>query len=705
MDSTTTQIEALLQQIKVIQRNSVQVTQRFKAHSTQMTMRAVRIRRDVKDWEAAIANIQATQEAVEITREMYHFPPCVDDVLMRGKRNPKLVCASIAHLAQAAVFLDSHPSTDAGEKLAVELKEKAASLVEIADKVVISTASTAMEAITGQPAGSSRRRESFSSPTTTTDLVVPLPARVLANLDSVGTITQALFKCSDRKNLGADCLKALTAVIYQNVARQIDRSYADDYTSVRAISRIYRKGSHPLLAISENARRDLAAGVTILNKLIIVPTEEDYELVDVAANLFSNVIARIVELFSEAVDTPVKELSARLQGTARRQHGRAQMDLAVVQLSSELMYTSLDFLTDLWRWRDLAALVPGDKSVSQDAANGKIETFSEVVKRFLEDFRRMKGTLEKDFLQAVECLYPKCNFSDVALDLSASLSPSWLPPSDCSTHETTSALMHVLAVVCTEYFGAAKIALAKKMHLRQLLNSSADAAVVSEAAQEVTNTVVEFVHDCLRGHAMDLSTIADVARHSQLQSGDAYKTSPVVNVPLFLLNNYHTILQAFDRESCFSSEKRKPIFRDLVEEIEGEADAAAEDFVNSWQRIFPPIEPPGAGEKWASTEIDIEVLRCVVESTDPLTKEQRLVVKCWYEEATANVIREVRNSSFHTLLKRAIRLKLLEGAAAEVQRIFGEMDKALGGRQWSRRPYRHIKPSISEIVSEINKLF
>lgn len=698
-------------------------------------LRSNRIRQDVVPWGTSQDQITETIEESFKAARSYQTPPFVPQVLNRRVKDPVLICRTIDHLVYANEYLSSKPSNDYGDKLADTMSEKLKQIVIVSNEAIQGAfvqATGRLGALSGMTSKDFRTPAKQSSRTAlASQNGLPLIFHSKVPLKDINSLVQKVYESFDsletvhvavRELLGEKMgavLKELFDAPYLEESEGAARDPSASHANLSALAKHYQPGAHKFIGHSASCRAMVKEVAEVVQEYILEPTNDDYNVTTMAAELaqpiFDHVMDRAVAAVQHDVpsDATVMFIESRGAGIGLHPAGRSSVN----RHFRDCIFVGLDAIAELWRWIELSEGLPGDAGDLQDHVRDKLSEYLDTIRECLMTYREAKG---------------KIRVKKLVLAATDNASKEWIPAVDCTVHESATNMLHMLRVLFTSYYGAAKLA----------LYGPGETAEDDVSARE---ELEEFVQDCVQGTIDDLVAIAQASLElsNTQESSHRYRAANVavktlggtakervrLDPDIFIINNASFLMEHLKKETCFTSKVRReplddappppkvthsgsdessdddkpppppqfketPVMSDVLQYLEDIRDEHVEAYCESWASMFPPMDD---GE-----------LRDVADPRNDdaiLTKEQRMAVKKWYGEVASRLERRLAHGSVHVVMDGAVRTALIDGASQHVRENFEKMEDVLNGREWSTQPIKWSKGDTAHWVDEMQKLF
>lgn len=702
-------------------------------------LRSSRIRLDVVPWETAQDQITATIEEACKAARSYQTPPFVPQVLSRRVKDPVLLCRSIDYLVYANEYLSSKPSNEYGDRLEETMSDKLKQIAIVANEVIHSSfvqATSRLGSLSGMPSKDFRtpRKPSLAFNSTSRTSGLPLIFHSKAPLKDIDSLVQKVYESFDSVEMvHVGVRELLTEKMGAVVSELFDAPYLEEaegstrdpsasHANLSALAKHYQPGDHKLMTNSASCRAMIKEVAEVVQTFILEPTREDYAVATMAGELCEKVFHQVMERAAAAIrfripaDVTVMFIESGGTGIGLFPAGRSTIN----RHFRDCIFIGLDSIAELWHWVQVADDLPGDAGDVQDTVRETLAGFLDTVRESLMTYRDAKGKIRAKALVTAATEHS---------------SKDWMPSVDCTVHESTTNMLHMLRVLFSSYFGATKLALHGPGD-----NAEDDA----DALQELE----DFVQACVEGTIDDLEAIALASMSLSNLRENSHRAKAVaaasktlgstgkercrVDVDIFIINNASFLLEHLKSEPCFYSKTRReavpvdpkcppkdvddsdsnhssedtknkqkyeevPIMRGVVQFLEDIRDEHVEKYCESWggPAIFPPLEEDDALRELEAERSDESLL----------SKEQRMAVKLWYREVADRLSRRLSHGSVHVVMDAGIRSALIDGASNHVLEKFEEMEDVLRGREWSTQPLKWSKREASEWVDELQKLF
>jgi hypothetical protein len=700
-------------------------------------LRSNRIRLDVVPWGTSQDQITETIEESFKAARSYQTPPFVPQVLNRRVKDPVLICRAIDHLVYANEYLSSKPSNDYGDKLAETMSEKLKQIVVVSNEVIQGAfvqSTGRMGAFNGMTSKDFRTPAKPGRGIIASHSGQPLIFHSKLPLKDIDSLVQNVYESFDSletvhvavRELLAEKMSAVLMELFDGPYLEESEAAARDqsasHANLAALVKHYQPGGHKLLGHSASCRSMVKEVAEVVSEYILVPTNDDYNVTTMPAELAQPIFDHVMQRAEAAVqhdlpaDATVMFIESRGAGIGLHPSGRSSVN----RHFRDCIFVGLDAIAELWRWIEVSDGLPGDAGDFQDHVREKLSEFLDTIRQCLMTYRDAKGQIRAKKLVSAA---------------TESVNKEWMPAVDCTVHESTTNMLHLLRVLFTSYFGAAKLA----------LHGPGETADDDTAARE---ELEDFVQACVEGTIEDLVAIGKAslvlsnmqdnshryrATNAAVKSlGGTAKERVRIDLDIFIINNASFLLEHLKKEPCFTSKVRKeplddappppkrtergsgsddssdedalppppqfkevPIMSDVLQHLEDIREEHVEAYCESWATMFPSIDEDTLREVADARHDEASVL----------TKEQRMAVKKWYGEVADRLERRLMHGSVHVVMDGAIRSALIDGASRHVLEGFEKMEDMLDGRDWSTQPLKWSKRDAAHWVDEMQKLF
>ena len=750
------QLEEHLNQLEVLQRASGKTLDQFAEATFDISSRTKRITNDVHEWELSQEHIATVIHEMNRASRCYNTPPYVFKVLARKEKDPALIGKTLDHVIFTEEYLDSHDSNRYGDSILERTRKRRAVIQTIAEEYIVSAFKSATGVTTtSHQAGSqlSSVQAAFGTPTRA-GLVKKSSLRNILEvakvfvsfpdeLQGVDELVKKVFLYFETTEMIAKGVKPLCSELITRRASEVfDATYVESYenTSMKGgfrsarregtTGKHYQKGDHRLIQASCMVRNLVVGASRVLKQYVLEPLEDSYDVIalpcEVALAGFDIIrhrLLRTIQIEPELFHDPTTMfLASRGTGIGL---------FAVTQDGSrafrDVLLGGVDLVEEVWQWKATANEIVGDNNDIIEKVDEVVAEFISRVTDLFETYASSKGEVDRDEL--------KKSVGEWSTD--------WFPAFDCSVHESATNVLYLLRVLYGQYFGSFKL----------LLQHGDSAAEEQDALAAVEN----YTARCIEATVRDLETVAEVALSLQSQD-DGEDGSPVAggepsalsvfrkkrlntsrcSPPIFLINNLTFLLDHLRKDPAFQArtmndpayeppaedeealheddddggdldttngtgrEERKgpaipqvPLVANIMEVLASNIERCVDEFRSSWESLFPSVSEDPTLSSVADMKYD----------ETPLSKSQRFAVKLWYGEVNRALKRKLEDGGVHVVIDTPIRSQLIDIATEIVTEKLEDMEGILGGKQWSTRPKKWMQRTLSDWITEIEKMF
>lgn len=673
--NSLTDLEEHIVQLHALSKASTKTLDAFADVSHSISVRAHQIYRDVKPWEVALENISGTIEEISKAARCYHAPPVLKPVLAERNTDPESISRCMDYLVYTSDYLGDHPPNEYGEVIAAQLQGQLDQIVNVGEKFI---RKAFFNAISKQP-GPARL---FSKH------IIKNEEALIGVPDVLGRLSQHFNRTSV---VHLDVKHLLETALKNAIDTSVNTGYAEEdvprnivKTQTGSQPHLYHRGDHPLLRVSKEARQMVSEIAACIDKYIIRPMQDDFDVVDmpgdVAVKAFDIISdkARTAIHFDKGIfkDPTAMFLASRGQGVGLYPGVRSFRDI---------VFIALDMVEEMWGWKVLVNDLPGDNNASKDHVDEDVDHFMMLVRNLLDGYVDSTGGLVK------ERLIQRTQLSGET---------DWFPALDCTAHESSTNLLYFQKVLFSSYYGALKLV---------LLGSSIDSTSEYLASKEVE----DYFSRCVSAHMNDIVTIA-IAVEELLQSPEwkkrhKSKSSPYICTEIFVINNALFLSQSYRRAKCFlkrvipaapaeglvakehvsSSAAPAMVVDTTLTLLEDMVSSNIDDFGLGWDNCIPALPK--------------ELLS--LSSTERLKKSELNGFLQWYSRARASINERVAICKGGAVMDSVIRQQLMQGAYKAVEKRFMEATNVVESYKKFHDPLKSIFPLGQEELSKIAGLF
>eukprot|EP00796_Vickermania_ingenoplastis_P005469 gene5469-3943_t len=619
--------------------------------SHSISVRAHQIFRDVKPWEVALENIEATIEEISKAAKCYHQPPALKAVLTEKDTHPDSIARCMDYLVYTDEYLTSHPPNEYGEIIRAQLDDQLDRIVTVSEKFIRNAFVAALKKPPGEALAPKDGNKIIKNCKALTGV-----SEVLSRLAQHFNRTEVVVV--DTKQLLETRLKNTVSILFSSAPAEDDVRQNSSAVHASGQRHHYHRGDHRLLAISKEARQMVKEVADCIHIHIIRPMDEDFSVVDMPGELATKIFdivadkARTAIHFDKRVlrDPTSMFLASRGQGVGLYPGARTFQDI---------IFVGLDIMEDMWGWKQLIHRLPGDNNEAKDHVDEAVDSFAMMVRELLLGYVDAAGGISKELLQERTRQNKRTE---------------WFPALDCTAHESSTNLLYFQKVLFSSFYGAMKLAL-----FGCALDSSSDYQAVKE--------VEDFFSRCVLGHMEDMLTIGTAAKEllSEMEQNTKskkrhahYESLSFISVDVFVINNALFLSQSYMKANCFtrraippvpgSDDKGRhesnptPVVASAMEYLQDEVDRSVEGFGLEWEKCFPPLPR------------DITVAPV---GGATLKKTQIASVKGWFAVVRSRIAEYTLGCKREAVMDTDVRRKLIRGACDTVERKYEEMTAAL----------------------------